>query len=233
MLCSPAVHLCRWRMYISIHLKLSCWQLRGRVQRNVSDVTQIICCWVQHGRHISGKSWRIRLWTLWSSWSAVRFHGIVSMLIDGLIKTVRLPAVYAEVQFPIPYCLPWNVCSSCGECQCLSVQCGELSFSFQISVFLMFDLLPKMAHGSQGIGGPCCRGLTLEEVFMCESFSLFFLSLTAEKKSLHSQHRHKQWTHSHTNITRCSRQTHDPNVMCWCWSGCVRPRSRSLIPLFP
>lgn len=115
-----------------------------------------------------------------SSCRAVSFCGIVLILIDRLIETdtkIVYDFLLITLRFnsPISYCLPWNFSSSWGKYQCLSVQWGELSNTFQISSVLLIDWLPERAHKSHRIGGPHFKRPALEEsVYVWTLFFLFF-----------------------------------------------------------
>lgn len=180
---------------------------------------------------------------LWRSCWAVKVHGIVLLLIDWLIETNQKIEHHfllstLSCNSSIPYCLPWNFNSSWGECQHLSIDWSELPYDFQISVVL-FDLMPKRAPRCHRIGGPCSQGRPWWKCLSVNPFlSSFYLQL--REQHMHSQHKHTlartycMYRHTHTReYATHTRQTQHSSVMRWSWSGCVRPRSCSLIPLFP
>lgn len=168
---------------------------------------------------------------LWSSCWAVMVHGIVWLLIDWLIETDQK----IEHNFPLSTlrCNPIHSQLSplkfqhIVESQCLS---SELPCDFQISVVL-FDLTPKSSQRCHRIGFPCSKGCPWKKC-LCVNPVLSSFCLQLREQHLHSQHKHILYVHTHEYTTR-TRQTQHYSVMYQACSGCVRPRSYSVIPLFP
>lgn len=102
---------------------------------------------------------------------------------------------------------------------------GEISHNFQISVVLLFDLLPKRAYRSQGKGGPHCTGCPWMRCLWVNPF-LSILFFTSQETSQHKHTAMVIQTHTQKPTER------DVLLLEW-WCEAKVMQYHSFIPIIP
>lgn len=92
------------------------------------------------------------------------------------------------------------------------MQRSEISYNFQISSVLLFDLLPRRAHRSQRIGGLCCKGC-LSRKCLCGNPLLCIFYFTPRESHMHSQ---IKGMHAPTQAQTTHREADERTAPVWC-----------------